>query len=109
MQIADRLNSGEIAEAMNEFTGFVEVWQVVRDTLLQSCEVLGRDLTLHEHEGMSLLLHLGQVSETLRELRNTLDNRDFVLLADLIHYEVPPMCEKWGAILRGLGDAVGGT
>lgn len=106
IEIADQINTGQIAEAMNEFTGFVEVWQIVRDTLLQSCDVLGRDLTLHEHEGMSLLLHLGQVSETLRELRNALDNRDFVLLADLIHYEVPPMCEKWGAILQGLSQAV---
>ena len=105
-QIADDLNAGKVAEAVQGVGRFVEAWQSCQQTLAQSSRLLQRDLTTHVYAGRPVSAHLDEVVEKLRELRDALDARDLVLAADLFHYEMPGLCETWRGLLADLADSI---
>lgn len=105
-QIADDLNAGKVAEAVQRVGRFVQAWQSCQQTVAQSSRLLHRDLTQHEYAGRPIGAYLDEVVEKLRELRDALDARDLVLAADLFHYEMPDLCETWRGLLANLADSI---
>ncbi|GAB4236385.1 MAG: hypothetical protein Kow00109_09900 [Acidobacteriota bacterium] len=55
---------------------------------------------LQERAGSSI--DLQDLSEMLRPIVGALENRDYVLLADLIQYEVHPLLANWTAELQAI-------
>jgi len=106
VEIADQLNSGRTAEALARIGTLVQTWQTCRALIVQCSGLLGEDLTARQVDGRSLAEHLSALVEQLRELRNALDARDMVLLADLLYYEMPATCDTWHDLLLKLADAV---
>jgi len=107
-QIAAELNAGRSEQAIQRLSPFLETWQAAQRTILQCCHVLQRDLTTFEHDGRSLQEHLGSLADSLRELRRAFQAGDMVLLADVLEYELPPLCQRWCALLTDLAASVRG-
>ena len=103
--IADRLGTGDTAEAIRQIGEFVNVWNTCTTAITQCSGLLGRDLTAVEHGGQSVRANLGELAERLRELRDALEARDTVMLADLMHYEIPGLGETWQDVLATLASA----
>ena len=106
VRIAEQLNAGQVTEGVKEVGECLNVWNLCRQTVLQCCGLLGEDLTTHQYEGRELSAYLDELVEKLRELRDAFESRDMVLLADVLHYEMPPLCESWNALLIHLADHV---
>jgi hypothetical protein len=99
VQIADRLSAGDVAGGLKDVGEFIQLWQTCYRTLTQCCELAGEDLTRREHAGRGMKDYLKELVTKLNELRNALDARDMVLLADLLRYELPPLCRTWQELL----------
>ena len=104
--IADRLSSGEAAEAIRQIGNFVNVWNSCTAVITQCGGLLGRDLTDAEHGGRNVRDSLAELAGRLRDLRDALEARDTVMLADLMHYEMPGLCETWQDVLTTLASVV---
>jgi hypothetical protein len=104
--LAEQLNLGRTAEAVAGFSEFVSSFQACRQAIDQSSGLLERDLMGGEFEQRSLGGHLEDLAGRLREIRDALEAGDYVLLADLLHYELPPLCQTWNRLLNDLADSV---
>lgn len=104
--IARQLTSGQAAPAIERFSSFVTVWQTCQQTVLSCGAVLEADLTAQPHEGRPIREHLTDLAARLRELRDAFEARDMVLLADLLQYELPQLCEFWRNLLNRLAARV---
>jgi len=107
-EVADQLNAGQVAEALGRVGESVGVWQASQQVIVRCCALLGEDLTAVECGGRPIREHFSELAEKLRELRDAFEARDMVLLADLLHYEMPPLCDTWHRLLAKLADTVSG-
>jgi hypothetical protein len=105
-EIAGQLNSGQVAEAVRRFGEFLQVWQACRTALVQGSGLVGRDLTGESFDGRAVQEYLAELADKLRELRGAFEARDMVLLADLIHYEMPALCQTWHNVLLSLAEGI---
>lgn len=106
VNIADEINAGNIAKAVTRIGEFVKAWHAVRQVIVQTSTLLQRDLTEFEYEGQPLKEHLAGLVGQLNEIKAALDAKDMVLLADLLHFEVPPLCELWTNMLNAIADEI---
>ena len=102
--IATALQSGRVVEAVNAYVALVGVWQDCRRVVEECRGLIPQDLAAVEVNGRSMEAHVGVLAQRLREVRDAIEARDFVLLADLLQYEMPEVCATWAALLRGLAD-----
>jgi hypothetical protein len=105
-QIADQLDRGESAEGVRQISELVQAWQMCNTAIVQCSGLVGCDLTQGQLDGQSMREGLTELVAKLRELRDALEARDLVLLADLLHYEVPAVCETWHGVLIALAAQV---
>ncbi len=108
-EIADHLSAGDPDQAMRDVGDFVELWQITYRALAQSSGLLGRDLTASSQAGRGVQESVQELVLKLTELREALEARDMVLLADLVRHELPPMARSWSALLTELADEVAST
>jgi hypothetical protein len=104
--LADALNTGRASEALEGLRDLVATWQMCQRAVVEGGALLGRDLTAYEFAGRSVDAYLRGLAEKLRSLRDVLDAHDMVALADLVYYELPPLCETWQALLEALATDV---
>ncbi len=101
---AGRLNAGDVAGGMGAVGPLVQVWRAVYQAVVQCGEACRVDLTRIQFDAQSVADHLAALAERLRELRDALDARDFVRVADFLHYEFPPLCEFWQSACNALAE-----
>jgi hypothetical protein len=68
--------------------------------------LVGRNLLQVSIESGTVADCLADLVERLRDLRDALEARDLVLLADLMQYEIPELCKKWKGLLLSLAESV---
>lgn len=104
--IAERLGTTDVAAAIRDIGGFVGLWQTCNRIITQCSGLLGKDLTLLEHEARPVCAWLDDLIEKLTCLRGALDAHDTVLLADIVRYEFPTLATTWQALLSNLAAQV---
>jgi hypothetical protein len=106
--LAGQLQQGRSAEAFQGFGEFIQVWQAARQTLEEASQLLHIDLTQLSHDGQSIRASLDDLAGQLRELRAGFEARDYVLLSDMMAYDLPALCQRWERILAALAEQVAG-
>lgn len=104
--VSQQLNNGQIDEAMKQIAAFIGLWQTTRTAIVQCCTVLSRDLTSEHVDGQPVSERFGELAARLTELRDAMQARDFVLVSDLLFYEMPTLCGEWSEMLRQLANVV---
>lgn len=110
--IASRLQAGsDTAEALNQLSGTLSVWQGVQDVLARGYALLGRDpstLDLPDEVagGKTLNTLIQELGEQLREVRRSLEDHDLAALADTIGYELEPLAGVWAGVLSHAAGAI---
>lgn len=105
-EIADLLLGGKIGDAVRVLSESLARWQNCNQAILECSQLLDRDLTTIAYADRPVQEHLEDLAEKLRSIRDALEARDMVLLADVMQYEMPELCETWQQILRHLADTV---
>lgn len=113
--IASRLQAGsDTAQALNDLSGTLSVWQGVQDVLVRGYALLGRDpasLELPDDlaEGRDVGALVTELGTRLREVRRSLEDHDLAALADTIGYELEPLAGVWAGVLGHAAAAVSRT
>ena len=82
----------------------MQEWHTCQQAIAECSGLLGRDLTAVECAGRPVREHLDGLADKLRELRDAFEARDMVLVADLIQFEMPDICQAWQGILNELAQ-----
>jgi len=81
----------------------VEVWRSILERIVSAAGLLQIDLGALEVPGTGLAGdHHDRVTDTLNKLVSAVEHSDFVLVADLLQYEVAPGVEREAAVLAAL-------
>lgn len=103
-EVASELQAGQVAQAIRAYGQLLNVWQVCRDTVKNAGLILNRDLGPLTAAGGTVNEHFTRLSAQLRDVRAAFDSRDFVLLGDILRYEMPDTCRNWNTLLLELAD-----
>ncbi len=98
------LEKGSHASAMQRFLQVLSSWQGCRRVLCECGQLLGLDLGAVSMDGATVSQRLNELVEMLREVRDAFERRDFVMVSDLIRYELGSQCDRWRTLLAELAD-----
>jgi hypothetical protein len=98
-EIADDFRLGKLKEAINNY---IELLQAYRDLIymLQQCQVvLGINLDQIQFHGISMMTKLDSLSQLFDEMIRAQENEDWILLSDLLEFELVPLFDDWMQLL----------
>jgi hypothetical protein len=103
---ADLLQQNQVARAMEKLGLCFTTWQAAQESVQKVGQLLRIDLGTLEVDGHSMVEVLDEFSHQLRDIKQTLVDRDFVSLCDLLLYETAETNRRWEAAFAALRDVV---
>lgn len=100
--IADALAEGRVNDAMESLQTLLNTWRQVQEALVGAAEGLELtldDLSVEDHPLTELV---AMIRTHLTELKDAMTDGDFVLLGDVVRYELEEPFRLWGQLLRQL-------
>jgi hypothetical protein len=104
---ADLLQQNQVAKAMEKLGVCFTTWQAAQESVLKTGQLLRIDLEELRVGGQSLVEILSEFSGQLRQIKETLVDRDFVLLSDILLYETSDASKRWEAVLNAMREVIG--
>jgi hypothetical protein len=106
-QAAQLLEKNQVASAMEKLGIYFTTWQSAQESVLKTSQLLHLDLetTLVGTQPISEIL--ADFTAQLREIKDTLVNRDFVSLTDLLLYDTTETYQHWLDVLRVVRQRAG--
>ena len=105
----DLLRRNDPGRAMERLSGCFSTWQMAQESVLKTAQLLRIDLAALSIDGRPLCDVVGEFTVQLRELRSALESRDFVLLGDVLTYEMTQTTRHWGLALNAIRGVVGAS
>ena len=87
--------SGGAVRAMEKLSGCFSTWHNAQESVVKIARLLRLDLEAVRVGERSLSDLIGGFSAQLRQIRQALENRDFVTLADVLAYEMTETSAQW--------------
>jgi hypothetical protein len=103
-EAAELLQKNQNVKAMERLAGCFSTWQSAQQSLLSIAQLLKIDLATVIVADKRLTDLVGECTQQLKDIKSSLENRDFVTLGDLLIYETNDMSLNWRqaiAALRG--------
>jgi hypothetical protein len=104
---ADLLQRNQVTKAMEKLGVCFTTWQAAQESVVKMGQLLRIDLGSLVVEGQSLAEIMSEFTAQLRQIKETLVDRDFVLLSDILLYETTESSRKWGAVLEAMRAVIG--
>jgi len=101
-EAAKLLQSNQNVRAMEKLSGCLTTWQHAQESLLSTARLLKIDLDQILIAGRPLTELTAQFAEQLKQIRSSLENRDFVTLGDVLIYETEQTSAQWRLALEEL-------
>lgn len=103
-EAGDLLSRGRTAEGIEALGECLAVWQQIHDAVGKSIQLLGIDTerVYIQDEPMSVVL--GKPKDILTQVKQALEARDMILLADLLMYDLSEVTGQWLSIVRRLRE-----
>jgi len=100
---ADRLKSeattllqkNQNVKAMEKLSGCFVTWQNAQESLQGTAQLLNIDLNQILVADRKISEILSEVADQLKQIKSSLENRDFVTLSDLLIYETTETTSQW--------------
>ena len=106
-EAAKLLQSNQNTRAMEKLSGCLTTWQHAQESLLNTARLLKIDLDQILIGGRPLTELIVQFAEQLKQIRSSLENRDFVTLGDVLIYETEQTSAQWRLALEELRRMIG--
>lgn len=100
------LRQNQANRALEKLAGCFAAWHSAQQSVQQIAELLSIDLQHVRIDGQSLAEVLSRFAEQLRELRRALENRDYVLLGDVLGEDAADTTRQWIDAIRQLRDVI---
>ena len=101
------LRDNNTVKAMEKLSGCFSTWQHAQDSLVKVAQLVRIDLRRIIVDGKSFEEMLKQFADQLRDIKSSLENRDFVSLVDTLVYEVSNTRTRWQEAIRSMKSAIG--
>ena len=98
--VAELFERGNTQKALDRLAELLAAWQQIQSAygnLARLLNVSLADLRVHELNGESIL---DEFVRQLSEIQTALQNHDFVLLSDILQYEMDGAVANWMALLE---------
>ena len=106
-EACDLLADANHTKALEKLSGCFTTWQHAQDSITKTAQLLRIDLDrIESADGATLMDFLVVFTEQLRQIRTALENRDFVLLRDVLSYEMPQTSSRWSEAIATLRHAI---
>jgi hypothetical protein len=99
---ADLLQRNQNAPAMEKLAGCFTTWQHAQESVLKTAQLLRIDLSQIRAGKVSMQALFEEFSRQLKQIRTSLENRDFVTLGDLLLYETTETSAQWRSAISAM-------
>jgi hypothetical protein len=101
-QTVEHLTTGNTPDAMKALGPCIKAWQRGFEGLIQVAAL--RNVSLDEPcvDGRTILAHIQEWSEQLKQIKGALEDQDFVLLTDILQYEFESTTDRWRQIIHAI-------
>lgn len=103
-EIAKLLTAGKMSEAIESLSRTLQVWQQIHDAVCKSIVMLGVDAESIVVNGASIARWMEKPKEVLTCVKEALEAKDFVLLADTLQYELGELTESWQDLVSRIAE-----
>jgi len=101
-RIVEELSRSKNTEALKHLAEVMSQWNEIQQSIINSIQALNLDISTLCVGEQPLSAAFCEVRSFLEKIREVVHARDFVLLADLLQYELDPTAEAWHGTLRAL-------
>ncbi len=108
-EAVDLLQQNNPAAAMERLSGCFTIWNAARESIQKTTHLLRIDIERMEVAGRSLADLLLDFTDQLKQIKLSLEARDFVSLADILQYEMTQTTTHWGDAIAVVRRAIGGS
>lgn len=105
-EAAELLQRGESQAGLIKVGAAVEPWLQTQQAVLQSAALTGVTLDTLEVDGKPLQACITELVTRLKELRDLVNAKDTVALADVLQYEWPETTQRWRSLVGVLKDQI---
>jgi hypothetical protein len=105
-EASDLIVRGNNHKAMEKLSGCFTTWQHAQESVLKTAQLLRLDLENIDVDGQRLSDLVRAFAEQLRSIKGALENRDFVLLNDILTYEAHQTSAKWRSAIGAIRGAM---
>jgi len=107
--IAVDLQSGRVQDAVTGLSELLATWQTCCQAYRHCTDLIGGAVNRAGEDARPGAEQVAALVSRLREVRDAFESRDFVLLADLLEFELAPLCHSWRDLLSDLADTLSGS
>jgi len=94
-EACELLQLNQNVKAMEKLSGCFTTWQHAQESVLKTTQLLRIDLEQIRIQDQSLTQLMELFTEQLRQIKTSLENRDFVTLSDILTYETTQTSVQW--------------
>lgn len=98
----DEIRLGNYAEGFNAFAGYLSGLSVFVQVMEKIAQFAGVDYTKYMYEGKSVQVYFGETEKILASIMSTQKENDYVLLTDIVEFELKPNIAVWIGILTDM-------
>jgi hypothetical protein len=106
-EAAKLLQNNQNVRAMEKLSGCLTTWQHAQESLLGTARLMNIDLEQVRVADRPLTDLVIEFAEQLKQIKLSLENRDFVTLGDLLIYETTQTSADWRAALGVMRKMIG--
>lgn len=108
-EAVDLLQQNNPAAAMERLSGCFTIWNAARESIQKTTQLLRIDVERIQIAGRTLADLLLDFTEQLKQVKASLEGRDFVSLADILQYEMTQTTTHWREAIAYVRRAAGGV
>jgi hypothetical protein len=97
---------GQEFQAKESFVQSVEGLEYFVSFIEQLAGISGLDLTVANYEGKTIRESFNDLNHIFMEIIAAQEKSDWVLLADLVEYELCPQLQRWNGLIALFGSAI---
>jgi len=101
-EAADLLQRNQNAPAMEKLSGCFTTWQHAQESVLKTAQLLRIDLAKVRAGETTMQQLFEEFARQLKQIRTSLENRDFVTLGDLLLYETTETSTQWRSAIAAM-------
>lgn len=98
-KISELFRVADETEANDHYVEYLENLQLFLQMIAQCTEVLHLDLSAIPFQKATVKDEVQKLSGVIDQMRKVQENEDWVMLADLLEYELIPLLKEWNGIL----------
>ncbi len=106
-KVADLLSQGRAVEGIETLGECLGVWRQIHDAVSKSIQMLKINVETCEIDGESLSAIFPRPIEALTQIKEALTTQDYVLLADILQYELSGITQQWRSLAEYLVQQAG--